>query len=295
MLILPNDEIVLGISGGRDSVCLALLLENFRAKIPFSVRWVPFNHKARQTADRDQDFVEQLATSTGNKLEVFVRHFSKDTADFQNEARQWRLDNMKKVAGSGGKIALGHHQDDLIETFLWKLSRGSSLLGLNAMKRRTDNVIRPLLGTSRNAITEWLFNQGQSWVDDESNETKAYTRNIIRHELVKKFEELFGESFKSKIVGIVNDIELIEEDFNHNTKDLSERKDLDFKEIEALPKYYGREAVSNWLVRNGFYNVDRQRIEIIHNLILSGTGGWQIDVGKGACVFGKNKIAKIIR
>jgi len=186
-LITEGDHVVVGLSGGADSVCLLLLLKNIQQDIDFSMEAVHINHNLRgQEALRDQMFVENLCQKMDVKLtveSVDVAGIAKEKKLGLEEAgRQVRYEVFEKIGHT--KIALAHHQNDLAETMLYHLARGTDLVGLAGIRPKRDQYIRPLLCMTRLEVEQYLAREGIDYVNDSSNQEDDYTRNKIRHHVV---------------------------------------------------------------------------------------------------------------
>lgn len=201
-MLQAGDRIVIAVSGGADSVCLLkVLTEN---QIDLRLRAVHVHHGLRGgEADRDAEFVREICKRVGVPLEVVYRNvreyadrrgLSEEEAGrilryeaLEEAARRWEQE--KCSVSRPVWIAVAHHQDDNAETILHHLLRGSGLRGLSGMKAVQGNRIRPLLGVRRSEIVTYLRDSGWSWCEDSSNNSGAYTRNRIRHELIPYMTE----------------------------------------------------------------------------------------------------------
>lgn len=200
-MFVEGDRVVLGVSGGADSVCLlAVMAENDRE---LQLRVVHVHHGLRgKEADRDVAFVRGLCQELGVPFEAVYR----DAAGYAKErglsveeagrilryealeraAQEWEEES-RKIEGDKERpvwIAVAHHQDDNVETILHHLLRGSGLRGLAGMQPVQGKRVRPLLGVRRQEILAYLEERGIGWCEDSSNEEKVYTRNRIRGDLI---------------------------------------------------------------------------------------------------------------
>ncbi len=194
--------VVVGCSGGADSVALLLALESLRRRLPDEQRLgflvaSHFNHRTRGTeSDRDEAFVRQLASEL--KVE-FVSDASPDSATKDEDSlRAMRLSFLQRTAERFGAryVALAHSSNDIVETVLHNLFRGTGPTGLaGILPHRTlgkDLVLmRPMLHMNREAIREGLRSIGQTWCEDSSNSNCDYRRNWIRHELLPQIESVY--------------------------------------------------------------------------------------------------------
>ena len=196
-LIRPGDTIVEGISGGADSVCLLLMLEELKKEIGFNTVAVHVHHGIRKkTADKDQKFVEELCAAKGIELKTFKKNIPlicKITKESEEECgRRIRYEIFDDVCAlyENAKIAVAHHMNDQAETVIFRIIRGSGIKGLAGMEAKRDNVVRPLLCLKREEIEEYLSEREQDFCTDETNSTIEYSRNYIRKKIMPKFERV---------------------------------------------------------------------------------------------------------
>ena len=194
-LIHPGDTIVEGISGGADSVCLFLMLEELKKEIDFNTVAVHVHHGIRKkTADKDQKFVEKLCASKGVELKSYKKDIPlicKITKESEEECgRRIRYELFDEVCSlyDNAKIAVAHHMNDQAETILFRMIRGSGIKGLTGMEAKRDNIIRPLLCLKREEIEQYLEEVEQDYRTDETNGTLEYSRNYIRKKIMPKLE-----------------------------------------------------------------------------------------------------------
>lgn len=202
-LIEPADRIVVGVSGGVDSVVLLDLLDRLSDEYALTLIVAHVNHGLRgKESDRDEKFVKELARKKGLPFKL-SRQMGNST-NIQSLARDFRhkffFDTAKKAGAN--KIALAHHADDQAETIILHLLRGSGLEGLLGMLESTEigkgtKLIRPLLRFSRAEIEQYARGQGLKFVEDSTNIGKKYTRNIVRHEVLPKLTELNPQAITS--------------------------------------------------------------------------------------------------
>ena len=157
-LIQKGDRIVIGISGGADSVCLFHVLHSLKEQWDLSLILVHINHNIRQTAKRDEDFVKQLCEEKGDPIYVFsksITEYAKERKISVEEAgREYRYQVFKEVfeKEKANKIAVAHHENDVAETFLFHSIRGTSLKGLGAIQPKNNEIVRPLLCLTKKEI-----------------------------------------------------------------------------------------------------------------------------------------------
>ncbi len=197
-----TDRILLGISGGIDSICMFHL---FR-QLEFSIGIAHCNFQLRSDeSEQDEIFVRNLA----NKYNIpffSTRFETKEIAEnegisIQMAARDLRYDWFEEIRNKYdyNYIAIAHNKDDVIETFLINLTRGSGIKGFTGIKSKSGKIIRPLLFASRNVIEEYLNKNNFEYREDSSNSAVKYSRNLIRHEIIPLFEKI-NPSFRETII-----------------------------------------------------------------------------------------------
>ena len=206
-MINKKDVILAGVSGGSDSMAMLHLLKELQQKLDFILRVVHVHHGIRgQEADRDSSFVENICREW--QISCCVYHY-----DVPGLSREWKLGEeetgrivrkeafQKEISackkqwsdsrspGAGIKIALAHNQEDLAETMLHNLCRGTGLRGLCTMRPVDGEIIRPILCLSREEISNYLKEEHISHIQDSTNLSDGYTRNRIRHHILPALEQ----------------------------------------------------------------------------------------------------------
>lgn len=199
-MIAPGDVVLTGFSGGADSVLLLELLRELAKKDGFQVQAVHVHHNLRgEEADRDAAFAEAFCAE--RKIPFFLyscpveevarkEHLSLEEAGRMERRRVFR-ECME--AHGGTRIALAHHRNDLAETMIHHLARGTSLAGLASLRPVRGNFIRPLLCLERTEIEKELERRKIVWCDDSTNQADDYTRNGIRHHVIPYLERQVNE------------------------------------------------------------------------------------------------------
>ena len=205
-LIKENDNIILGISGGADSVCLLYIINEIRDTFCLNITAVHVNHSIRETAGRDEAFSKELCEKLGISFVSYTIDCPKIAEEHKlsleeagrNERYRLFEETGRKSYGEGGfKIAVAHHMDDLAETLLFNLSRGSGINGLSSIKVKNGCIVRPLLCLTRKEIEEYLSENGISHIEDETNSDDDYARNRIRHNIIPELNEIAPGAVKN--------------------------------------------------------------------------------------------------
>jgi tRNA(Ile)-lysidine synthase len=194
-LIAEGESVLVGVSGGPDSVALLHLLLDRAPAHRLHLGVAHLNHQLRDGADRDEEFVRQLAAALGLPFHghrADVRAWqARYRLSLEEAARQVRYVFFEEVCAANGyaKIALGHHADDNAETLLLQLLRGSGRLGLSGIPViRAGVTIRPLIFATRSDIADYLRIRKIPYVSDPTNTEHAFLRNRIRHRLIPELE-----------------------------------------------------------------------------------------------------------
>ncbi len=201
-MLEPGMTVVVGFSGGADSTALLELLWEYGKAQQIEVCALHINHGIRGAeADKDQAFCEAFCSARRIRLLVLQKDVpevaKKEGISLEEAGRKVRYAAFaEELAGSADRVALAHHQNDQAETMLFHLARGSGLRGLRGMEPVRGAYIRPFLCVTREEIVEWLTKRGISWVEDATNQELTYTRNRIRHQVIKPIEELRPGSIK---------------------------------------------------------------------------------------------------
>lgn len=184
-MIEKRDSVIVGLSGGADSVCLLDMLSALRAEYELEITAVHVHHGIRGAeADRDMKFAEKFCRERDINLKVFyydVPNYAKENGMSEEEAgRKLRYDAFESLWRPGGKIAVAHNLNDSVETFIHNLCRGSGIAGLTGIKPVNGHIIRPVLCLERKEIENYLDRNQISYIHDSTNFDDGYTRNKIR-------------------------------------------------------------------------------------------------------------------
>ncbi|WCB31855.1 tRNA lysidine(34) synthetase TilS [Fusobacterium nucleatum] len=285
-LIESNDIIVVGFSGGPDSVFLVEMLKKLQHFFNFKIYLVHINHLLRgEDADSDENFSFEYAKK--NNLEIFIKRIpikeiakeiGKTLEEVGREERyKFFSEIYEKVRAT--KIATAHNKDDQIETFLFRLIRGTSLQGLEGIKIKNNNVIRPISEIYKKDILEYLNKNEIQYKIDKTNFENEFTRNSIRLDLIPFIEERYNIKFKDKIFSL---IEEIRENNNNNSLNLSDFIDLERRIILEKIKFlsnFDRKNLLGLFLNQKNIEVNRNKIDEINSLIKS-NGTKKIDLNK---------------
>ena len=203
-LIRPGDGVLVGLSGGPDSVFLLYALHTLQARMGFTLRAVHVHHGIRGAeADRDEAFSATLCAKLDIPFQAVhvaaPAYAAQHGLSLEEAARILRYEALEAARqqltqATAAWIAVAHHLDDQAETVLHNLVRGAGLRGLAGMENRRNHVIRPLLSIKREDILKWLKQYDIPYVTDSTNADPHYTRNRIRSTVLPELREINPEA-----------------------------------------------------------------------------------------------------
>ena len=285
-LIENNDIIVVGFSGGPDSVFLVEMLKKLQCFFNFKIYLVHINHLLRgEDADSDENFSFEYAKK--NNLEIFIKRIpvkkiakeiGKTLEEVGREERYKFFSEIYEKVGAN-KIATAHNKDDQIETFLFRLTRGTSLQGLEGIKIKNNNIIRPISEIYKKDILEYLNKNEIQYKIDKTNFENEFTRNSIRLDLIPFIEERYNIKFKDKIFSLIEEIRENNQNNSLNLSDYTDSKNRILLEKIKFLSNFDRKNLLGLFLNEKNIEVNRNKIDEINSLIKS-NGTKKIDLNK---------------
>ena len=247
---------LVAVSGGADSVCLLLMLQ----QLDYHIEAVHCNfHLRGAESDRDEQFVKDLCHR--HNIPLHLTHFDTTVytelhqVSIEMAARQLRyhyFEQLRHDLGADG-ICVAHHRDDSVETILLNLMRGTGIHGLCGIRPRRDHILRPLLCLSRTDIEQWLDEQQQTYVTDSTNRQDDVQRNFLRLDVIPRLRERWpsmADSITSTARRLTEAVKVYEAAMQHTLQRLVAENRLP---IEALLQEPSPESVLyEWLSPLGF-------------------------------------------
>ncbi|HHY40823.1 MAG TPA: tRNA lysidine(34) synthetase TilS [Syntrophaceticus sp.] len=224
-LISPEMRIVVGVSGGADSVALLSVLNDLAPKYSLKLYAAHLNHLLRKEAGEDAAFVQRFARSLGIPAFVGYARVSRLSRIYklsiEEAGRKARYQFLRHVAKKVGaqRIAVGHHAGDQVETVIFHFLRGTGPAGITGIPLQNREIIRPLLGVTKEEIEEFCCERGLEWRTDATNLTTEYLRNRIRVELLPYLRRFFNPQVDRAVLQLA-DIMSAENEF---LEDLAQR------------------------------------------------------------------------
>ena len=189
-----GDVVIIGVSGGPDSMALLHLMSRLKKALDISVVCAHVNHNVRKESAEEKIFVEKFCR---NNDIIFDSMIIEDYGDdnFHNEARSKRYTYFAKMVKEyrAKYLLTAHHGDDLIETILMRIVRGSTLRGYSGFSKIVDmgeyKILRPFINVTKDEILEYNKSNNIPYVQDASNQKDVYTRNRFRKYIVPEFKK----------------------------------------------------------------------------------------------------------
>ena len=273
--MLEKKTFVLAVSGGVDSV---VLLHKLTQNQPDGIDYVVahYDHGIREDSSEDAEFVRSLAKKQELQFELGEGKLGKYASE--QLARYTRYDFLRSIAKkhNAEKIITAHHQDDLIETMIINILRGTSPRGLAPMKGQSD-LLRPLMNSSKSQLIKYANEHNLEWREDPTNMDEKYLRNYVRLNIMPKLENSREElmSINRKIDEIYHDIDTRMAGFLYG------KKVIPRPWLVSLPYSVQKEFIYAWLVRMNIKDIDKTLIERLALACKTLPIGKKVDVVNG--------------
>jgi len=279
-----NDRVLIGVSGGADSVSLLKILLSLQKRYSLSIYIAHLNHMLRgKESDEDANFVENLAQELNIPYQIqsldLVNIARKRRLTFEEASREYRYRFYSKTAQKfkANKIALGHNADDQVETILMRFLRGSGLEGLLGIPPVRDKIIRPLIECTREEVEKYCQKHKLKFRVDSSNQNVKYFRNKIRLKLLPLLSNEYNKNLKDVILHLQIIIDEVSSILERETKLLFEdvllsrnQKEIiiNLKKMNLLPLAFQRKIIrkSIEIVKGNLYSIDFNHSEKILRL-----------------------------
>jgi tRNA(Ile)-lysidine synthase len=283
--LLESGKYIIAVSGGVDSV---VLLHMLTADKDLDLVVAHFDHGIRPDSADDANFVASLAEQYGLPFVTERVELGPDASEA--DARQKRYDFLQSVRrkNNAKAIATAHHQDDVIETALLNLVRGTKRRGLVSLKS-TDEIKRPLLHMTKDEIKNYAVQNKLEWREDSTNQEQKYQRNKIRS-IIKN--SLTPEN-RQNIIKLLQTVQEHNDRIERATQEFLQAQPedtLDKELLNSLPAELAHEVVAAWLRKNKL-NFDTKTLERIVTGAKNLNNGSQIDVQQNHyCLLSKTQI-----
>lgn len=230
----PQDKVLLAVSGGMDSVAMLQCFKEAQV-CDFGVAHCNFGLR-EEDSDADEAFVKKLAKKAKAS---FHSHAFETTAfaaqekiSIQMAARQLRYAWFKQVMEDHDYdyLATAHHRNDVLETVLFNLTKGTGIAGLHGIKNKTGKIIRPMLFADKEDILDFIARKNLAWREDSSNASVKYARNLIRHEVIPVLKKVNPD---------------LEHTFQHTVDRIAQVEEVFLERVAQIAKKAFRKAEGN--------------------------------------------------
>jgi tRNA(Ile)-lysidine synthase len=284
-MLSVEDRILVGVSGGADSVGLLFALH----QLGYRLGVAHLNHGLRGDAIEDERFVVSLANSLSIPCFTARVAVRERGGNMEAEGRNARKEFFQSVAQQEGftKIALAHNREDRVETFLLHLMRGAGSEGLVSMTPMSGMIVRPFIDTSRAEIESYLNSQNQPWRTDCTNTDISFARNRIRHQTIPEL----ASSFNSRLIeGLARTVSVLhgEDQWMSDMTDawlsqFQSNKGIDVEALRKVPTALARRVIRAGLRNAGslLTNVTFDHVESVRTLLEPGKSGKVIPLPGG--------------
>ncbi|HSX46191.1 MAG TPA: tRNA lysidine(34) synthetase TilS [Candidatus Saccharimonadia bacterium] len=276
-LLLPKPgSYVIAVSGGVDSV---VLLDLLRQDPALRLTVAHFDHGIRDDSEDDRRFVQNLTATYRLPFVYKEGRLGGDASEA--EAREARYAFLRQAvkASQARAIITAHHQDDLLETAILNMLRGTGRKGLTSLKNRSD-IVRPLLKVPKNEILDYARTRGLDWRDDPSNQDTKYLRNHVRHQIMPRF----SAADREKLVDLLAGLETTNQELDDMlAAALGTQKPDKIERLwfNQLPHSVAKEMMATWLRENGVRGFDKPMLERLVTAAKTAPAGKRFPILKG--------------
>lgn len=285
---LPEGRYILAISGGVDSVVMLDLIANSNQSLVDEGKLIVahFDHGIRKDSAKDAKFVEELAEKYGLQFVVGRGGLGPDASEDTARKARYNFLNEVKKKNHANAIITAHHRNDIAETAVINLIRGTGRRGLSSLKDR-KGLLRPLLSYKKSELIEYAGKNDISWREDETNESSKYLRNRIRKVTSDK---LNGEDI-DKLLGVIAKITAINSDIDIEVDRLLQAKQRRSRNI--IPRRWfmklshdlASEVVYSELRYLNIQEIDAKLIEMLVTFMKTAKIGKKMSIDKNHTAF----------
>ena len=283
-----NGHVIVGVSGGADSMCLLFVMLSLRSRLNMTVTAVHIHHGLRGAeADADEAFTKAFCQVQDIECVIFrtdiraMAHREKLTEEEAGRKYRYMCFEQVRAQKHAACIAVAHHQDDQAETVLFNLARGSGLAGLSGIAPVRDKIIRPLLCLNRREIEALLEENHIDFCTDRTNFDTNYTRNKIRHQVLPFFTEEINSETVAHISKTAVNVRAVLEYIRQQAEEAlscvslqNQPQTLQCRLFLQHPEIIQKEMLRSWLDRHtgSLKDITEKHIEAIIDLAKNQSG-----------------------
>jgi tRNA(Ile)-lysidine synthase len=268
---------VVAVSGGVDSL---VLLELLQPREGLELVVAHFDHGIRKDSIEDRKLVKSLAESYGLAFVFEEGHLGAQASEAT--ARTARYDFLRKTKHNAGAKAIitAHHQDDVLETAIINILRGTGRKGLSSLGNSTD-IIRPLLKVTKKELIGYAKEHGLVWREDETNQDQKYLRNYVRHNILSRFNDKARAELLEKITEAAEANREIDTLLVKQLTQQGKSGELDRNWFNNLPHGVAKEIMAAWLRSYEIRDFDIKTLERLVVAAKTGKAGQTFPAQKG--------------
>lgn len=296
-MIEPNDTVLVALSGGADSVCLAHFFLKYREKLKIKLVCAHIEHGIRgEESLRDFEFVKKWCENAGVDFKYIHINAPEEAAfckmGVEEYSRKKRYEFFETIQCD--KIATAHNKSDNIETVLFRTARGTSLNGACGIPAVRGKIIRPLIDLTSREIREYCEKNGIEYVTDSTNLSNDYSRNFIRNVVVENLKQINPE-FENAFSNLIEDVKL-EESFSNEyaenilKKALSEDKQLNKSVLKNETTFINRKVIVKYSSLFGI-KLDRNHLLSVEKLIKTSS---KADINERYCFVSNGDFIRVV-
>ncbi len=283
-MINYSDSIIVGVSGGADSMCLLHFLVSIQKQYALNIIVAHINHNLRgEEALRDQHFVEVECKKLGVECKVLsadINKISAQTGEGSEECgRRIRYEFFSQLATENSKIATAHTLSDNAETILFNMVRGSGLKGLTGIPKVRGNIIRPIIDITRQQVEAYCSENNVSYITDSSNLTDDYSRNKIRNNVVPVLKDInptFEQAFSRLSQIVCEQLGTVNSTANRLLNNAKVKNGYSCEKLLCEDIAIIKQAIINILQNMGCTSYQEKHISLIYNIIKDKHGAVQL-------------------
>jgi tRNA(Ile)-lysidine synthase len=274
---IPKGKYVVAVSGGIDSM---VLLDLLKEEPELDLVVAHFNHGIRPDSGIDEEFVRQTAEKSKLPFEAGYGKLGPKTSEEKARTARYKFLNQVRQRHQAKAIVTAHHQDDLLETAILNLMRGTGRRGLTAISQNS-NILRPLLHFSKADILDYAQKHKLEWREDPTNQDEKFLRNFIRLRIMPKLNTAERRQFLSEIQQLEPKNRVINQEIEKLSQKIAKGKSLERGGFIALPPEVATEVLMNWLRQNSVREFDKKAIDRLVIAVKTAKPGTKHDVIQG--------------
>ena len=288
-LLKENDTIIVATSGGPDSMCLLHLMCELKSKLNLKIIVAHVNHKLRAESEEEALFVKEVSDKY-NLIYEYMEILEYNDDNLENDARTKRYEFFNKLVKKyhANYLMTAHHGDDLMETILMRLTRGSSLKGYSGFKKEFAyedyTIVRPLITETKKDIQNYMDEHGYKYYIDQSNFSENYTRNRYRMKVLpflKNEDPLVHRKFLKFSEELTDVNNFLEKYIENLINEISDEEGIKVTELRKLDKFLLKKVIEYTLTKiyiDDLFLINDKHTNLIIGMIRSDKSNNQVNL-----------------